>query len=315
MKPIEDIFFLHRARSGLYRDYQSGKVPYIGNGLVNNAVNGLVLPREQDKVFQCRAVVVSAFCEATVQVPPFVACGRAGNGLVVLEPRKPMAIRQLGYIAAYINLAVRWRFNWYRQTTVDRLRRIEIPSTVPAEMTYDVAAALPPTSVKPRSPWRASLAPFSLGSLYTIEPGDFHSFAELAPGRVPVVSCGDRDNGVSGYFDVPEDKIHKNRMTVAFNGMNTLTAKYHPYRFGAKDDVAVCVPKVKLKLTTELFIQMMINRERWRYSYYRKCFAEKLRQFQVSLPAKQGRIDEDTIQLVMESSPYWSYVKEHGEKS
>jgi hypothetical protein len=53
-----------------------------------------------------------------------------------------MDMRQLVYIAAYINTAVQWRFNWYRQTTVDRLRRLRVPHTVPASVTYDPGAAL-----------------------------------------------------------------------------------------------------------------------------------------------------------------------------
>jgi hypothetical protein len=112
MKPIEGLFHLHRAKSGLFSEYEKGDVAYIGNGLTNNAVVGFVTPLSDDKVFNKISIVVSAFCEATVQAPSFVACGRAGNGLVVLEPKSPMPVRQLAYIAAYINLAVRWRFNW-----------------------------------------------------------------------------------------------------------------------------------------------------------------------------------------------------------
>ena len=63
----------------------------------------------------------------------------------------------------------------------------------------------------------------------------------------------------------------QDRLTIAFNG-STLAAKYHPYAFAAKDDVAVCFPKSKLRVTTELFIQVMLGREQWRFSYYRKCY-------------------------------------------
>src|SRR3982074_1454084 len=146
MKPIEELFHLHRAKSGLFSEYETGDVAYIGNGLTDNAVVGFVTPLPDDRVFETTGVVVSAFCEATVQAPPFVACGRAGNGLVVLEPKSPMPVRQLAYIAAYINLAVRWRFNWYRQTTAARIRSLPVPSKVSANIKYDVRAALPKTS-------------------------------------------------------------------------------------------------------------------------------------------------------------------------
>lgn len=142
MKPIEELFEIHRAKSGLFSDYEKGDVAYVGNGMTDNAVTGFVKPLPKDKVFDFAGIAISAFCEATVQTPPFVACGRAGNGLVVLEPKSPMPTRQLAYIAAYINMAVRWRFNWYRQTTADRIRRLQVPSEVPDGIKWDVKEAL-----------------------------------------------------------------------------------------------------------------------------------------------------------------------------
>jgi hypothetical protein len=54
----------------------------------------------------------------------------------------------------------------------------------------------------------------------------------------------------------------------------------------------------------------MLNRERWRYSYYRKCFADKLRRFAIELPCKKsGGLDEDTMQAVVEAAPYWDYIQ------
>jgi len=308
MQPIESLFHLHRAKSGLFSEYEKGDVPYVGNGLADNAVTGFVDPLAGDKVFAFTGIAVSAFCEATVQVPPFVACGRAGNGLVVLEPKSKMSAKQLAYISAYINQAVRWRFNWYRQTTVDRIRRLLVPDQLPKGLSYDVAGALPPKGTRERGAWRLNLRPFALGDIYELKPGHFHSVGDLGPGKTPVVSCGDRNNGVIGYFDVGGAPVEANRLTVAFNGENALTAKYHAYRFAAKDDVAVCIPRKPVHLATELFITTMLNRERWRYSYYRKCYADKLRRFTVLLPSKQGEIDEATIRAVVESSPYWEYI-------
>jgi hypothetical protein len=53
-----------------------------------------------------------------------------------------MPTRQMAYIAAYINMEVRWRFNWYRQTTADRIRRLQVPSEVPDGIKWDVKEAL-----------------------------------------------------------------------------------------------------------------------------------------------------------------------------
>lgn len=305
MKRIDELFVVHRARSGLFRRYKPGNVPYIGNGFKNNAVVGYVAPLPSDSVFHFRGIALSAFCEATIQTSPFLACGRAGNGVLALEPITPMEANQLATIAAYINKACRWRFNWYRQTTAQRVRPLLVPDSVPAGVVFSVRAELPKSGRIKSREWTLDLQAFTLGDLFDLAPGDFHSLAALPAGDIPVVSCGDRENGISAYRDVYEP-IYRNKLTIAFNGMNTLTAKYHPYQFAAKDDVAVCTPKQPLKLTTLLFVPVMLNRERWRYSYYRKCFVEKLKRFKVMLPVKDGAIDEDTIRAIMESSHGWA---------
>ncbi|MBA4179198.1 MAG: hypothetical protein C0506_01280 [Anaerolinea sp.] len=122
------------------------------------------------------------------------------------------------------------------------------------------------------------------------------------------MSCGDSNNGIAGYFSVPA--THSHLLTIAFNGMNTLTTKYHPYDFATKDDVAICIPRTKMRLTTLLFIQVMMNRERWRFSYYRKCYLEKLRRFEVLLPVLKDGLDEDTMERVVSGTPYWPYLNQ-----
>ena len=308
MKPIEALFVVHRGKSKLAGDYAPGQVAYVGNGMDDNAVVRIVTPLPGDRVFKFRGITLSAFCEATVQTPPFIACSRAGNGLLALEPREPMTAARLAYIAAYINRAVRWRFNWYRQTTRDRVRGLLIPDDYPEAVRFDVRSALPPVQDAKAPSWRPQFRKFTLDDLFNLEAGDHHSLSKFGPGRTPVVSCGDRNNGISAYLDVKKP-LYQNVLTIAFNGMNTLVAKYHPYQFAAKDDVALCFPKQEMRLTTKLFVQVMLNRERWRYSFYRKCFLDKLRRFELPMPVKRGALDEDGMQAAMEATSYWPFLK------
>ena len=308
MKKISELFVVHRGKSGLFTDYEPGPVAYIGNSKDDNAVVGFVTPLPTDKVCTSPAIVVSAFGESTVQLPPFVACSRAGNGLVVLEPRTPMATRELAYFAAYINQTVSWRFNWYRQITVDRLRPLILPDAAPTDVVFSVKEATPPVAHRAERPhWKPSLREVPLDEIFDLRAGDYHALNALRPGAVPVVSSGDVNNGVAGYFEV--EYTYQNRLTIALNG-STLTTKYHPYTFAAKDDVAVCIPRKPIRLTTQLFLQVMINRDRWRYSYYRKCYLGKLRRFRVMLPATNSGLDEDMMQSVIEATPYWDYLNQ-----
>lgn len=183
-----------------------------------------------------------------------------------------------------------------------------VPDGPPKKVDFRVVEVLPAVAKPAASLGKLKLKRFALGAIYDLKPGDYHSVGQLPHGKVPMVACGDLDNGVCGYFDV-DKKIYDHKMTIAFNGA-TLSAKYHPYKFAAKDDVAVCVPKSSIRLTTQLFIQVMLSREKWRFSYYRKCYKEKLERVTVPLPAKSGVIDEDAIEEVMKITPYWKYLQD-----
>ena len=285
---------------------------YVGNGLDDNAIAGYVSPLQNDKVFGYPAIAVSAFCEATVQLPPFIACGRAGNGLVVLEPRNPMSLAEMATFAAYINLAVRWRFNWYRQVTSDRLLTLQVPAGLAVtNVEFEPAKSLPLVAGQPAKGISSTATRiFSLDDLFDLTQGNYHSLNQLDQGSTPVISCGDTNNGIAGFFDVPSGPLYQDKLTVALNG-RPLTAKYHHYRFAAKDDVAVCTPKQQWRLSTVFFIGTVLNRERWRYSYYRKCYMGKLRRFTIMLPAvTDDNLDEDLIETIMDTAPYWPFVKE-----
>lgn len=138
-----------------------------------------------------------------------------------------------------------------------------------------------------------------LRKLFDIKSGDYHALHELAPGSVPLVSCGDIDHGFIDRFDIPQEKRYANVITVAYNGHYTLTAKYRPYEFGAKDDVGILLPRQKADELSLVYVVALINALRWRYSYGRKCFKGKLGDLLVGVPVQTNgaavRIDNEGI--------------------
>lgn len=141
--------------------------------------------------------------------------------------------------------------------------------------------------------------PIQLRKLFDIKSGDYHALHELAPGSVPLVSCGDINHGFIGRFDIPPEKRYANVITVAYNGFYTLTAKYRPYEFGAKDDVGILRPRQKTDELSLVYVVAMINALRWRYSYGRKCFKGKLGELLIDVPVHTNgatvRIDNEGI--------------------
>ena len=229
---------------------------------------------------------------------------------MILEPNKPMTRRVLLGIAAYINEAIRWRFSYGRMVTPDRLMHFDIPE-LDLKPHMDVGQIMPqprPSKIVSVVDVTTLFKPTALTDLFTSRSGDYHKAESLPDGPYPLISCGDKDNGLVRFCAAPPHHIYENCLTVAYNGSPMVT-KYHPYKFIAKDDVAVLIPKSPLRGTTLLFVQMMLLRETWRYSYGRKCFKEKLTRTVINLPVKDGEIDEESMQEVMWSTAYWGFIQ------
>jgi hypothetical protein len=120
-----------------------------------------------------------------------------------------------------------------------------------------------------------AVTPVKVSRLFEVVSGDYHALKELEPGKIPLVSCGDTDNGVVGYYAIPPANQYKDAITISYNGSWPIMAKFHPYAFGAKDDVAVLVPRKPLKHLSLFYVAALFNRMTWRYSYGRKCYREK----------------------------------------
>jgi hypothetical protein len=78
MARIEELFRPQTARASSFTNYDPGDVAYVTNGFRNNGVLGFAKPVPGDRVFDSLCIVLSAFCEATVQIPPFIARGNGG---------------------------------------------------------------------------------------------------------------------------------------------------------------------------------------------------------------------------------------------
>ena len=74
--------------------------------------------------------------------------------------------------------------------------------------------------------------------------------------------------------------------------------------------MAVCIPKKEFSIATFLFLQFIFNSERWRFSFGRKCFREKLAQMKLNLPVNEaGEIDEETMKKIVENTSYWNFIE------
>ena len=146
------------------------------------------------------------------------------------------------------------------------------------------------------------MAKARIGEAFEVRAGDFHSAAALGPGDTPLASCGDGNHGIVGRFDIPAERRHSNALTVACNGQ-PLTAKYRPYAFGAKSDICVLIPREAMPTARLLHFAAALNSMRWRFSYGRKCFGDKLRALEVQIPSRPAQDFASLSELVRDDAP------------
>lgn len=311
---LTSLFRVHVAKSRGFETYRRGDCAFVTNGLTNNGIQGFVKPTARDKIFDFTGICVSAFCEATVQKPPFIGRGNGGSGILVLEPLADMSESTLLFYAAYFNKNIRWKFSYGRMVSKERLSQMILPELPKIEQKIYLKDVLPAHDKTHETTRTIAYSLFKLSELFELKSGDYHDGSSIPAGTTPLVSCGEKDNGITRFVRVPQSKVYENALTVAYNGQ-PLTTKYHPYKFATKDDVAVCFPKANLDSSTLIFIQHILNSERWRFSYGRKCFHEKLMNLKIPLPSKEnGKLDEALIKQLVQNTSYWSFLSRTIEK-
>lgn len=300
---IENLFYIKRGKGGYIETFADGTTPLVSATTSNNGVARFVNDRPKFKapVITVERVTGAAF----VQLIDF---STVPDDITVLIPKDKMQIEKLCAVAGIINSS-KWRFSYARKLTPTRLKKLVIPDNLTIIKSFKIRDMLPPR--KPIRPDKLQIKHYGylpITSLCHLHSGDYHNASALPDGKIPLVSCGETNNGIIGHYSIPLEKTYENTLTIAFNGSWPLLTKFHPYKFGAKDDVAVCIPKTPLKLSTLVYLQYVINRECWRYSYGRKCFREKLSNIKLKVPIKpDGTIDEDVIEQIVSNTSYWEY--------
>lgn len=140
------------------------------------------------------------------------------------------------------------------------------------------------------------------------DTGTYHKSKELNDGEIPLISCSTINNGAEGYFEIPDENIHSNALTIASDG-SPLTSFYHYYPFTAKDNVLIAIPKTNYKFTTNLFFATQLNRLKWRFSYGRKCYKNKVPKIKIFLPFTNNKLNEDYIEYLFKTSQTWNLLE------
>ena len=309
MLDLTSLFSIHNAKSVGFERHKQGTVPFVSNGFFNNGVVGFVEPLPYDTVFQHRAICISAFCEATVQEPPFLPRGNGGSKLTVLEPRESMPYEEMAFYAAYINESVSWRFSYYRMVTRARIERLKLPKydgTVrPTKTIAELIPRKPVDNELSKKPIRFS--PFSLSILFDVVKGEGKYLTDLSTGNTPLISATNWDNGVLAFVDLtPTFKapaITVERVSgCAFVQLQDFAT--------VPDDMSVLVPKSEATPLSLFFLAAAtLTAERWRFSYSRKLTGKRLDRIIMKVPTDEnGNIDYKACEQFLDQCTGWHEI-------
>lgn len=153
---------------------------------------------------------------------------------------------------------------------------------------------------------------FKVKDLLNLQRGHFHSITALDEGDYPTISRVSTDNGLVGFYDIPDGATLLAPKTIT---VSTVTGDtfVQPIPFLATDNVVLCNPKKQyehLSLASLFFITLMMNAVKWRYSYGRQCYMGKFANTEILLPVKEtGELDEEYMEAMTKGAKYWRWVE------
>jgi len=228
---------------------------------------------------------------------------------ISLEPKKKLPIEYLFYVATVIR-NTKWRFNYARNMTPQRLGEIEVlPDTeFNPQLSYkEISQELYPKrniyyDAVTQNP---KFQPYAITELFYLERGQFHSIEKLENGVHATISRVSTDNGIIGFYAKPSiAKVYQKYLITVSTVTGDAFIQYNS--FIATDNIVICKPKRTYKITTLIYIQAFLNKVKWRYSYGRQCYKRIFQKTIVFLPIiNENEIDEEYIEKIVKNQPYW----------
>ena len=288
-----------------------GKTLLIASQSVDNGVFGFF---DIPKKYQEPIITVPRTGSIGYAFVQLMSCN-VTDDCMVLTPLEKMPIEYLFYVAAAIRFS-KWRYNYGRKITPKRLEKLEIihPDEYNMHISYEkMIKRLYPKSQKIKQSENKSadnIHKFQITQLFNLVRGHFHALDKLEKGSYLTISRVSDNNGLVGFYEKPKwaKVFPAGTMTIS-----TVTGdafiQYEP--FIATDNVVMCIPQKPFRATTLIYIQALLNKLKWRYSYGRQCYKGSFEKTMITLPAiNDDKLDEDYMELVVTKQPYWNEFKQ-----
>ena len=123
---------------------------------------------------------------------------------------------------------------------------------------------------------------------------------EYGNGEFPFVTTQATNNGVEGFYNFSTEDGNVLTVDSAVLGY----CSYQTYDFSASDHVEKLIPKFEMNKFVAMFLVTIMNLEKYRYNYGRKCSQTRMKTIEIKLPSKDGRPDFEFMESYIKSLPY-----------
>jgi len=110
------------------------------------------------------------------------------------------------------------------------------------------------------------------------------------------------NNGVEGFYDFQTEEGNILTVDSAVLGY----CSYQATNFSASDHVEKLIPTFEMNVFSALFLVTILNLDRYRYNYGRKCSQSRMKQISICLPAKDGKPDTEKMENFIKNLAYSS---------
>lgn len=229
--------------------------------------------------------------------------------LLILIPKQNLTIEELYQVAFQIRLD-KWRYRYGRGITPDRLA-IQKIKLVESKLDYKKLSKklLPKKNQKVKISENKKIKLTKVSDLCNILKKAALPQNALEENGTPYVTTTSKDNGISNFVN-EEPNTKAKCLTVALNGSVGETF-FQFDDFITSGDNAVLTLKGKYNPFLLFYIGAMIKNHQWRYNYYRKLNLSKLKKMTIPVPYKNGEIDLDYIEKIVENSYGFEDLKKY----
>ena len=127
---------------------------------------------------------------------------------------------------------------------------------------------------------------------------------EFGVGKFPYITTQATNNGVEGFYDFYSEEGNVLTIDSAVLGF----CAYQQFNFSASDHVEKLTPKFLMNKYVAMFLTTILNLEKYRYNYGRKCSQARMKEISIKLPSKNNAPDFDFMEKFIKSLPYSSSI-------